>query len=58
MPMDGDARAAYAVVGDGGEFELRRVAYDFGPTIAALRDRFEGAAWAERSARRIETGKP
>jgi predicted phosphodiesterase len=28
MPLDGDARAAYAFRHDNGEFELRRVAYD------------------------------
>src|SRR5207248_3277223 len=58
IPMDGDTRAAYALVAQGGKFELRRVAYDFGPSVAALRERFGGAPWAERSARRIETGQP
>jgi predicted phosphodiesterase len=28
MPLDGDPRAAYALRGDEGEFEFRRVAYD------------------------------
>ena len=28
MPLDGDARAAYALRDDGGEFEFRRVEYD------------------------------
>jgi predicted phosphodiesterase len=28
MPLDGDVRAAYALRGDDGEFELRRVEYD------------------------------
>jgi predicted phosphodiesterase len=28
MPLDGDVRAAYALRGDDGEFELRRVDYD------------------------------
>jgi predicted phosphodiesterase len=28
MPLDGDVRAAYALRGDGGEFEFRRVEYD------------------------------
>jgi predicted phosphodiesterase len=28
MPLDGDVRAAYALRGDTGEFELRRVEYD------------------------------
>jgi predicted phosphodiesterase len=58
MPMDGDARAAYALLDPDGKFELRRVAYDFGPSVAALRSRFGAVPWAERSARRIETGQP
>ena len=57
FPMDGDPRAAYAVYEDG-DFELRRVAYDRDASIAALRDRYGGEPWAERSARRIETGQP
>ena len=28
MPLDGDVRAAYALRGDDGEFEFRRVEYD------------------------------
>ena len=28
MPLDGDVRAAYALRGDDGEFEFRRVGYD------------------------------
>jgi hypothetical protein len=28
MPLDGDGRAAYALRGDDGEFDLRRVEYD------------------------------
>jgi diadenosine tetraphosphatase ApaH/serine/threonine PP2A family protein phosphatase len=28
MPLDGDARAAYALRRDDGEFEFRRVEYD------------------------------
>jgi predicted phosphodiesterase len=54
MPFDGDTRAAYAVVRDGGELEHRRVEYD-SPAAAArfVRERF-GQAWADTVARRIE----
>ena len=58
IPMDGDRRAAYALLGSRGQLELRRVDYDSGPSIVALQERYGGAAWAERSARRIETGQP
>jgi predicted phosphodiesterase len=57
MPMDGNPRAAYALQ-DGHDFELRRVDYDRSASISALRDRYGTAPWAQRSARRIETGQP
>jgi diadenosine tetraphosphatase ApaH/serine/threonine PP2A family protein phosphatase len=52
MPMDGESRAAWAILHDDGLVEPRRVAYDFEAVVAALRE--VGAPWAERSARRIE----
>ncbi len=36
MPLDGDHRAAYALVGEDGTVELRRVAYDHAAAVAAL----------------------
>jgi predicted phosphodiesterase len=42
MPFDGDHRAAYALLGDDGEIEQRRVDYDWELTTAALRERFDG----------------
>jgi diadenosine tetraphosphatase ApaH/serine/threonine PP2A family protein phosphatase len=53
MPFDGDPRAAYAVLADDGQVELRRVGYDHEASAAAVEDRYPGAAWAERSARRL-----
>jgi predicted phosphodiesterase len=50
QPLDGDPRAAYALL-DAGAFELRRVEYDHG--AAAERMRSLGT-WAEAFARRIE----
>jgi predicted phosphodiesterase len=50
MPLDGDARAAYALRRDDGEFELRRVEYDVERAAAAydaLGSRF-GALAAHR----------
>ena len=52
MPLDGDTRASWAILHDDGRVEHRRVAYDHGAVVAGLRA--IGAAWAERSARRIE----
>lgn len=53
MPLDGDPRAAYAVVGDDGAVDLRRVAYDYERSAAAVRERFGNAGWAVRSERRL-----
>ena len=52
MPFDGDHRAAYAVMGDDGRIEHRRVAYDHQASADAIRDRM-GAA-GEQAARRLE----
>jgi diadenosine tetraphosphatase ApaH/serine/threonine PP2A family protein phosphatase len=54
MPLDGDTRAAYALVHDDGRLEHRRVAYDHMAVAAALRERYEGAEWARIIAGRIE----
>ena len=56
MPFDGDPRAAYALVADGGEVEHRRVEYDHMQTVQAVRDRFEGP-FAEKVAERIERAR-
>jgi diadenosine tetraphosphatase ApaH/serine/threonine PP2A family protein phosphatase len=53
MPFDGDHRAAYALLADDGEIELRRVAYDHEASAAAMEERYPGEAWAQRSARRL-----
>jgi diadenosine tetraphosphatase ApaH/serine/threonine PP2A family protein phosphatase len=51
MPFDGDHRAAFALVRDGG-VEHRRVAYDHAASAAAVRERLGDAG--ETAARRIE----
>jgi diadenosine tetraphosphatase ApaH/serine/threonine PP2A family protein phosphatase len=53
VPLDGDTRAAYALVRESGEVEHRRVEYDAAASAAALRERFSGE-FAEIVARRIE----
>jgi len=51
MPLDGDHRAAYAVI-DGGHVDRRRVAYDWQTSVAAVRD------WVgELPARRMELAR-
>jgi diadenosine tetraphosphatase ApaH/serine/threonine PP2A family protein phosphatase len=55
MPLDGDTRAAYAVIGDDGRVEHRRVEYDHAASAAKVRA--FGAEWAERIALRIETAR-
>lgn len=55
MPLDGDHRAAYALIGEDGELDLRRVAYDHEAAAAALAERFDGAPWTETYANRIRS---
>jgi len=56
MPFDGDRRAAYALLErPGGALELKRVAYDWAASAAAVRERFGAdGGWAEIVAGRIE----
>jgi predicted phosphodiesterase len=53
MPLDGDARAAYAVRRDDGEFEFRRVEYD---TERAARAWERLPGWGPMAAERIRKG--
>jgi len=53
MPLDGDQRAAYALVREDGAVEFRRVGYDHERSAAALGERFGDVAWAARSERRL-----
>lgn len=56
MPLDGDRRAAYALVHPDGTLERRRVDYDPTGAIEALAQR--STPWADRSARRLQTARP
>lgn len=51
LPLDGDRRAAYALI-DADAVELRRVEYDVDAAASAVRRRF--GPWAETVARRLE----
>ena len=48
MPFDGDQRAAWAVLGDDGRVEHRRVSYDHRASAAAVRDRLGGGGRGAR----------
>jgi diadenosine tetraphosphatase ApaH/serine/threonine PP2A family protein phosphatase len=54
MPLDGDHRAAWALMHDDGRIERRRVAYDHAASAARVREVAGGAAWGDVIAGRIE----
>jgi putative phosphoesterase len=54
MPLDGDARAAYALRDAGGEFEFRRVEYDVERAAQAWEK--TGDAFGELAAQRVRRG--
>ena len=58
MPLDGDARAAYALIHPDRTLEPRRVAYDTAATVARLRDAFGTSAWVEMIIGRLESSRP
>jgi diadenosine tetraphosphatase ApaH/serine/threonine PP2A family protein phosphatase len=54
MPLDGDHRAAWAVLHDDGRIEQRRVRYDHTASAARVREVAAGAPWGETIAGRLE----
>jgi predicted phosphodiesterase len=58
IPLDGDRRAAYALIADDGELELRRVAYDHEAAARGIGERFGEAPWTEIFAGRIRRAAP
>ena len=54
IPLDGDHRAAWALMHDDGRIERRRVAYDHAASAARVREVAAGAPWGEVVAGRIE----
>jgi predicted phosphodiesterase len=57
MPFDGDLRAAYALLGDGGSIEFRRVQYDHVGAAADVCAAFGEHEWTDVIARRIATAR-
>jgi predicted phosphodiesterase len=58
IPMDGDQRAAYALLHGDARIERRRVAYDHAASAARMREVAGGAPWGEAIASRIERAAP
>jgi len=54
IPLDGDHRAAYALLHDDGTIERRRVEYDWAASAARVRAVAAGAPWGDIVAGRIE----
>jgi predicted phosphodiesterase len=57
IPLDGDQRAAWALIAPDGSVELRRVAYDHAGSAQALRDRYGDAEWVGIVTGRIERAR-
>jgi len=53
MPLDGDTRAAYALIDDDDAIELRRVGYDNAAVADAMLERFEPEPWVTRTVERL-----
>jgi predicted phosphodiesterase len=58
MPLDGDTRAAYALLYEDDAIELRRVAYENAAAAASMLERFEDVPWVTRTVERLHTGRP
>jgi predicted phosphodiesterase len=54
IPLDGDHRAAWALMHDDGQIERRRVPYDHAASAARVREVAGGTPWGEIVAGRIE----
>jgi putative phosphoesterase len=57
MPLDGDPRAAWALIGDDGKVEHRRVAYDHERSAGALVERFGDKEWTQALADRVRNAR-
>jgi diadenosine tetraphosphatase ApaH/serine/threonine PP2A family protein phosphatase len=55
LPMDGDRRAAWALLRDDGGVELRRVAYDVDAAIDGVRTRYPDAGWTRFAVQRLQS---
>jgi hypothetical protein len=58
MPLDGNPRAAYALIHPDRTLELRRVRYDTAAAIGALRETFGATDWVAMISGRLERARP
>lgn len=58
MPMDGDPRAAYALLDEDDAVELRRVGYDHVAVADEMAGRLGDDPWVRRTVERLRTGRP
>jgi predicted phosphodiesterase len=58
MPLDGNPRAAYALIDASRTLELRRVRYDTAAAIGALRETFGATDWVAMISGRLERARP
>jgi diadenosine tetraphosphatase ApaH/serine/threonine PP2A family protein phosphatase len=57
IPLDGDPRAAWAIVHEDGRVEHRRVAYDHERSADAIAERFGEKEWTATLAERVRTAR-
>jgi diadenosine tetraphosphatase ApaH/serine/threonine PP2A family protein phosphatase len=57
IPLDGDHRAAWALMHDDGRIERRRFAYDHAASATRVREVADGAPWGDIVAGRIERAR-
>jgi predicted phosphodiesterase len=53
IPLDGDRRASYVLLGDDGEVVNRRIDYDWEAAVRRYDEVFPGASWTGEISRRI-----
>ncbi len=58
LPFDGDPRAAYGILHDDGQIELRRVTYDLDRAVVATIKRWGDAGWARTMEATYRSGRP
>jgi diadenosine tetraphosphatase ApaH/serine/threonine PP2A family protein phosphatase len=58
MPLDGNPRAAYALIDASRTLELRRVRYDTAAALSALRESFGEQDWVGMISGRLERSRP
>jgi predicted phosphodiesterase len=57
IPLDGDHRASYVLLGDDARVINRRVEYDWEATVRHYDEAFPGASWTAEAAARIERAR-